>query len=109
MPRPGSVKSMPDVRSLARSHTALAINTLAGIARSPKCPPAARVTAAIALLDRGYGRPPQEHSGEDGGEIRVTIRQIVRRAGELVDVTEGQVIEHDDREPPTDRVRLTAR
>jgi hypothetical protein len=44
---------MPDVRSLARSYTALAINTLAGIARSPKCPPAARVTAAIALLDRG--------------------------------------------------------
>jgi hypothetical protein len=99
MPRAGSVKSVPDVRSLARGFTTLAVNTLAGIARSPKCAPAARVTAAIALLDRGYGRPPQEHSGEVDHDIRVTIRTIIQRAGEVVDVTQGQMIEHDDHEP----------
>ena len=39
---------------------------------------AARVAAAIALLDRGWGKPPQAHTGEDGeGKIRVTIRHIV--------------------------------
>jgi hypothetical protein len=91
MPRPGSVKSVPDVRSLARSFTTLAVNTLAGIARSPKCPPAARVTAAIALLDRGYGKPLQDHTGDDGGDIRVTIRQIVQRVGEP---RETKIIEH---------------
>jgi hypothetical protein len=32
---------------------------------------AARVTAASALLDRGYGKPTQshEHTGADGGPI----------------------------------------
>src|SRR6267154_1975956 len=92
MPRPGSVKSMPDVRSLARSYTALAVNTLAGIARSPKCPPAARVTAAIALLDRGYGKPLQDHTGENGGEIHVTIRHIASPVGEP---RETKTIEHE--------------
>jgi hypothetical protein len=90
MPRPGSVKTLPDVRSLARSYTALAVNTLAGIARSPKCPPAARVAASIALLDRGYGRPPQDHTGDDS-EIRVTIRHI----GPGGESREAKVIEHE--------------
>lgn len=35
----------------------------------------ARVSAATALLDRGYGRPKQaiEHSGEDGGPLEVVV------------------------------------
>ena len=46
--------------------------------RQPEFPPSARVQAAVALLDRGWGRPAQAHTGEDGqGDIRVTIRQIV--------------------------------
>ena len=33
--------------------------------------------AAVALLDRGWGRPPQAHTGRDGdGEIRVIIRHL---------------------------------
>jgi hypothetical protein len=75
---------------LARSFTSLAVHTLAGIARSPKCPPAARVTAAIALLDRGYGRPKSE-ADENGGEIIVTIRKIVQGVGEP---REAKIIEH---------------
>jgi hypothetical protein len=39
--------------------------------------PAARVQAASVLLDRGWGKPPQAHMGEDDKDIRVTIRQIV--------------------------------
>src|SRR5437588_275731 len=98
-----------DIRSLARSHTDIAIKVLAGMSKDGTNE-GARVAAATALLDRGWGKPAQAHTGEDGeGEIRVTIRTIIQRAGEIVDVTEGQVIEHDDREPPTDRVRLTAR
>jgi len=46
--------------------------------RQPEFPPSARVQAAVALLDRGWGRPAQAHTGENGeGDIRVTIRQIV--------------------------------
>ncbi len=44
--------------------------------------PAARVQAANILLDRGWGKPPQPHTGEDGKDIRVTIRQIVERRDE---------------------------
>ena len=32
----------------------------------------------MALLDRGWGRPPQAHTSENGeGDIRVVIRHIV--------------------------------
>ena len=65
------------LRSLARGHTALSIKVLAGIAQNGQND-AARVAAAMALLDRGWGRPPQAHTGEKGeGDIRVVVRHIV--------------------------------
>ena len=55
----------------------MAIKILAGIAKDGTNE-AARVSAAVALLDRGWGKPPQSHTGSDGeGEIRVIIRHIV--------------------------------
>ena len=33
--------------------------------------------AAAILLDRGWGKPPQSHTGEDGKDIRVTVRNLV--------------------------------
>ena len=55
----------------------MAIKTLAGIAKDGTNE-AARVSAAVALLDRGWGKPAQAHTGEEGqGEIRVVIRHIV--------------------------------
>ena len=47
--------------------------------RQREYPPAARVQAANILLDRGWGKPPQAHTGEDDKDIHVTIRQIVER------------------------------
>jgi hypothetical protein len=47
------------VREIARQHTATAIETLAAIMVDKEAPPAARVTASVAILDRGYGRPAQ--------------------------------------------------
>src|SRR4051812_3943130 len=59
-------KKIPaDLRSLARGHSALCIRTLAGIAGQEAMPPGARVTAAVALLDRGWGRPAQSPTRED--------------------------------------------
>ena len=59
---------------MARSHTATAIKTLAGIMGEKKAPAAARVAAATAILDRGWGKPSQvmEHAGA------VKVDQIVR-------------------------------
>ena len=69
------------VRELARQHTTTAINTLADIARNTEAPPAARVAASSALLDRGWGKPtqPLEHAGAEGGPL--TIRVITETRG----------------------------
>lgn len=50
-------KTPTDIRSLARSHTDSAIKVLSGIMQQKDAPPAARVSAAQALLDRGWGKP----------------------------------------------------
>ena len=48
-----------DIRSYARKFTVEALETLARVMRQPKAPPAARVMAANALLDRGWGKAAQ--------------------------------------------------
>jgi hypothetical protein len=50
-------KATADIRSLARAHTETAIKVLAGIMNQPDAPHTARVTAAEALLNRGWGKP----------------------------------------------------
>ena len=54
--------------------------------------PAARVQAANILLDRGWGKAIQPHTGEDSGDIRVVIRQIIDVTGQAAPVLIG----HDD-------------
>ena len=82
-------KKIPaDLRSLARAHTAMGVKVLAGIASAEDAPPAARVAAVTALLDRGWGKAVQPHVGDNGnGNIQVVIRQIV------------DVVQHDKEEP----------
>ena len=48
-----------DLTELARMHTEDAINTLVSILNDPKANASARISAASAILDRGYGRAPQ--------------------------------------------------
>ncbi len=73
----GRPKALVDLKALARTHTREAIDTLVQIMSGPKIAPAARVQAASALLDRGYGKPTQHVAGEDDGPI---VLQIVRYA-----------------------------
>lgn len=63
-----------DLEGQARAYTSAALQTLVTIATKGKSEPA-RVTAASALLDRGYGKPRQgvEHTGPDGGPLVVTV------------------------------------
>jgi hypothetical protein len=68
-------KAPIEIRSLARAHTAGAIKTLAGIMNETKSPAAARVSAAQALLDRGWGKAPQPLDGDgEGGAINLVTR-----------------------------------
>jgi hypothetical protein len=53
----GRPKEIAEVKALARTHTTTAIETLAKIAKSEKATDAARVSACVALLDRGWGKP----------------------------------------------------
>ena len=55
----GRPRVLADVQELARERSPEAINILATVMRDEKAPPAARVAAANALLDRGYGKPTQ--------------------------------------------------
>lgn len=58
-------KATADVRVLAQEYGPRVIKVLVDIATSDEQPPAARVSAAKELLDRGYGKSLQavEHSG----------------------------------------------
>lgn len=67
-------KAPIDIRSLARRHTRTAVNVLAGIMKSDAHPAAARVAAASALLDRGWGKATQPLAGEDGEPIKIISR-----------------------------------
>ena len=67
-----------DLRSLARSHTETAVRVLAGIMEQPSSADAARVRAAEALLDRGWGKPAQPISSDPDSSIIVNIIQKVR-------------------------------
>src|SRR6187551_2201749 len=62
----GRPKVVAEVRELARKHTSEAVETLVSIMTNTKAAPAARVSAANALLDRGYGKPPQHITGKGG-------------------------------------------
>jgi hypothetical protein len=72
-------KSLTEIRSLARSHTRTAVNVLVGVMRCKDATPAARVSAANAILDRGWGKATQPlENGDDGGlELIHRIERVI--------------------------------
>lgn len=68
-------KTPTQIKSLARAHTESAVNVLAGIMNQVEAPPAARVSAAEALLSRGWGKPAQAIVGgdEEDGPVQLTV------------------------------------
>jgi hypothetical protein len=78
VPNPTPKKKTPlDLKSLARSYTERAVQTLGGICENCESD-AARATAAIALLDRGWGKPNQPHDAKVDGELRIVIRKMLK-------------------------------
>jgi hypothetical protein len=67
---------LADVRDLAREHTRAAIATLAGIMDDAGAAPAARASAATALLDRGWGRPAQFVETASAPPIKLTAESV---------------------------------
>jgi hypothetical protein len=67
-------KSLTEIRSLARSHTRTAVNVLVGIMRSKDATAAARVSAANAVLYRGWGKATQPLESGDDGKLELIHR-----------------------------------
>jgi len=76
----GRPKSDATIKELARSQTEAALNTLAEIMQNPKAPPSARVHAASALLDRGWGKPSQYI---ESMQVGTTLHDLFQRAREM--------------------------
>src|SRR5262245_36336791 len=70
-----------DLRKAAQEYTETALQTLVAIATDEDAPPAARVAAATAILDRAHGKPVQAIEGTgEGGAISLQIITGVPRA-----------------------------
>lgn len=60
--KPGKVsQAKRTIAEMAKEHGPLALQTLVDVASDDGAPHAAKVSAANALLDRGYGKPAQSH------------------------------------------------
>lgn len=72
--RPTLPDTVADVRTAARMYTADALRTLDEIMMSKSADSRARSAAAVALIDRGWGRPAQAVTGENGeGPIKMGL------------------------------------
>jgi hypothetical protein len=67
-------RTINEIRSLARSHTKTAINVLVGVMRSKDATHTARVSAANAILDRGWGKAAQALETSDNGALELIHR-----------------------------------
>src|SRR3990167_3906145 len=67
----GRKKQDVTILELCRKHSADAVKVMIEIMNNKDAPPTARLGAAQAIIDRGYGKPAQAVTGEDGGPIRV--------------------------------------
>ncbi len=68
---PGRPNKDIDVQALARKYTQAAIKALADIVQDEEATAASRVSAAEAILSRGWGKPIQPIQGADGGPIEI--------------------------------------
>lgn len=64
-------KAPLEIKSLARAHTKNALAVLAGVMGDQGAPHSARVQAATALLDRGWGKPTQLLGGDPDNPLKV--------------------------------------
>ena len=78
-------KIVADVKAAAREHTQDALDTLKAVMSDAKAPPAARVSAATAMLDRGWGRAKETVDANVGVTLEaLLLARISRRKDQPV-------------------------
>jgi hypothetical protein len=98
--RPAAIEArqvVVDAKALARECAPEAVSTLKAIMVNEKAPPAARITAAMALLDRGYGKPRQEVEIRKPNLDRLTdeeLEQLERLTALMYDNDEVEATAH---------------
>ena len=71
-------RAVTEIRSLARSYTRTAINVLVGVMSSKDATHTARVAAANAILDRGWGKATQALETRDSAiELIHRIERVI--------------------------------
>ena len=84
----GRPKVIGDLQEQARQWAPEALDALREIAASRDAPPSARVSAAVALLDRGYGKPAQSIDAKVSNEPSMAqlhlqaLKELAERAKE---------------------------
>jgi hypothetical protein len=72
-------RTAADMKALARAATPLAMAALLRVLRSNKTTGATLVAAAVALLDRGWGKPVQAIEGDLGFSKALEAMEARRR------------------------------
>jgi hypothetical protein len=73
-----TTRAAAEIKALARKHSRAAVKVLAAIMNNEEGPATARVSAAQALLDRGWGKAAQPLAGEEGGlPILARIERVI--------------------------------
>jgi hypothetical protein len=85
-----------DLQDLAREHTKAALAVLAEIMANADAPPSVRLSAAKAMLERGWGKPTAQKREEPADERPAPVMHIVRT---IVDPKEGEPPPESSREP----------
>lgn len=78
--KPGKVsQAKRELAEMAKDHAEAALQTLVDVASNAKASESARVSAAVAILDRGYGKPFQavQLSGDANAPVQVVQYTIV--------------------------------
>ena len=71
-------KAAAQIKALARKHSRAAIKALAAIMNQADGPATARVSAAQALLDRGWGKAAQPIASDEGGlPVLARIERVI--------------------------------
>lgn len=75
----GRPKEVAEIRALCRQWAPEAAQTIYDIMTDIEVPAKTRLSAAQALLDRGFGRPPQAITDGEGGAL---VIQVVKEISE---------------------------
>ena len=74
---PGALnKATADIKEAAALHGPAALKALIDIAKDDEAPPSSRVAAAVALLDRGFGKPSQPIEGHLKFDVAMALSAL---------------------------------